>query len=62
MGYYNDDGTEVNPEDFPLPILCMSCIRRHREFEKIVCNLHRMGQEKGQKFECPDHVPITSEN
>ena len=62
MPYWNDDGTEINPNDFPLPTLCMSCKRRHHEFDQILCNLYRIGHDHDTKFDCDRHASITSEN
>jgi len=28
MPYFNDDGTEFNPDLIPTPSLCVSCIKR----------------------------------
>ncbi len=52
MGFFNDDGTEYNPDLFPLPNLCMSCKKREDPNEEIVCNLTRMDQQGEPEFKC----------
>ncbi len=52
VGYYNDDGTEYNPDLYPLPQLCMSCKKKDDSNEEIVCNLIRMDQQGEDEFIC----------
>jgi len=41
-GYYLDDGTEVDVDSIPIPKLCNSCIKNHKD--NVPCNLTRMDQ------------------
>ena len=41
MRYYDDDGTEVNPDLFPKPSLCLNC-RNNDDPNEILCNLTRL--------------------
>lgn len=52
MGYYNDDGSEYNPDLVPLPSLCMSCKKKDDPKEEMLCNLTRMDQLGEPKFIC----------
>lgn len=51
-GYFNDDGTKINPNLYPLPNLCLSCKKRNNPNEEILCNLTRMDQLDELKFQC----------
>lgn len=51
-GYYSDDGTEYNPDLYPLPNLCLSCKKKDDPNEEIVCNLTRMDQIEEIEFKC----------
>jgi len=51
-GYYNDDGSEYNPDLFPLPNLCVSCKKKDDPKEKMICNLTRMDQLGEAEFKC----------
>ena len=52
MGYYNDDGTEINPNLLPIPSLCVSCKKRNDPHEEILCNLTRLDQKDDAEFIC----------
>ncbi len=52
MPYYNDDGTEMNPNLFPKPQLCLSCKKKDDENEEILCNLTRLDQQGETDFKC----------
>ncbi|MGB4960907.1 MAG: UPF0158 family protein [Saprospiraceae bacterium] len=51
-GYYYDDGSEFNPDLFPLPQLCISCKNKDDPYEEILCNLTRMDQNGEPEFKC----------
>ena len=59
MPYYNDDGTEFNPDLIPKPSLCVACARddTNDEFERMLCNLTRADQQGEEEFICFAHVP-----
>lgn len=52
IGFFNDDGSEYNPDLFPLPNLCLSCKKKGDPNEEIVCNLTRMDQLGETEFKC----------
>lgn len=52
MPYYNDDGTEVNPNFFQKPSLCLICKKNNDEGEEILCNLTRLDQRDEKEFKC----------
>ncbi len=50
MGYFDDDGTEINPDFLPKPPLCISCSKNDKASEEIVCNLTRLDQVNEKKI------------
>ncbi len=50
--FYDDDGTEVNPDLIPKPSLCISCRKDEIPGEEILCNLNRMDQQGDDEFIC----------
>ena len=51
--FYNDDGTEVNPDLIPNPSLCITCKKDELSGkEEILCNLNRMDQLGEDEFNC----------
>ena len=52
MGYYDDDGTKYDPDLYPLPTLCMSCIKKDDPNEEMLCNLTRIDQLGEINFKC----------
>jgi len=42
--YFNDDGTEINPDLIPKPDLCLICEKQDDPNEEILCTLNRIGQ------------------
>ena len=52
MPYYDDDGTEVNPDLIPKPQLCLSCKKNDDPGEEILCNLTRLDQRNEPEFKC----------
>ena len=59
--YFNDDGTEFNPDLHPTPDLCVSCVMNetHDAVEEVVCNLTRADQEGDEVFLCFAYQPIS---
>ena len=57
--YFFDDGTEFNPDLYPIPNLCMSCIKKDDLSEEMLCNLTRMDQIEGKEFKCFAYVRKT---
>jgi hypothetical protein len=50
--FFNDDGTEVNPDLIPKPPLCITCKKDETSSEEILCNLNRMDQLGNDEFIC----------
>ena len=51
--FYNEDGSEFNPDLIPKPDLCISCKRDGLSGEEeILCNLTRADQQGEDEFEC----------
>ena len=51
--FFNDDGSENNPDLIQKPSLCISCKRDElSEKEEILCNLTRADQQGEDKFIC----------
>ena len=51
--FYDDDGTEFNPDLIPKPDLCISCKKDGlSEKEEILCNLTRADQQGEDEFFC----------
>ncbi len=50
--YFNDDGTEINPDLIPMPDLCLVCKKKDDPYEEIPCTLNRIGTKAGEEFEC----------
>lgn len=57
MGYFTDDGIELNPDLYPKPQMCLSCKKDDIEDddEEILCNLNRLGQLDEEEFQCFDY-------
>ena len=55
--FYNDDGTEVNPDLIPKPPLCISCKKDGLSNEEILCSLSRMDQQGEDEFKCYAYEP-----
>lgn len=51
-GYFNDDGTPLNPVLIPTPQLCLSCDKHEVVNEEILCNLTRLDQADEKEFIC----------
>ena len=52
MAYFDDDGTEVNPDLFPKPQLCLSCKKNEDQKEELICSLTRLDQRSESEFKC----------
>ena len=50
--YFDDDGTEVNPDLIPKPGLCLICKKQNDPNEEIPCTLNRMDQRGEDDFIC----------
>ena len=50
--YFDDDGTEVNPNLLPKPQLCIGCIKGSDSNENLLCNLNWLDQRNDKEFIC----------
>ncbi len=50
--YFDDDGTEINPDLIAKPDLCVSCRKDGLPGEEILCNLTRADQQGESEFVC----------
>jgi len=56
--YFDDNGTEINPDLIPKPDLCVSCRKdRSPGKEEILCNLTRADQQGEGEFHCEAYEP-----
>ena len=52
-GFYRDDGSRIDPELVPKPVLCETCRRDGlNKEEEILCILNRSDQEGEPSFNC----------
>ena len=52
MGFFRDDGTEINPDLIAKPSLGVSCRKDDDPNEEIPCTLTRANQQGEEEFEC----------
>ena len=57
MKFFNDDGTEINPDLVPKPSLCVSCRKDGDPSEEVLCILTRADQEGESEFKCFAFAP-----
>jgi hypothetical protein len=58
--FYDDDGTEFNPDPIPVPDLCATCARNGKSArENVVCALNRADQMDEDVFVCFAYAPIS---
>jgi len=51
-GFFDDDGTKVNPDLYPKPQLCHSCKKNNDPNEELLCSLTRLDQRDESEFKC----------
>ena len=57
-GFYEDDGTKINPELISKPGLCVTCKKNDAGgMEEILCTLTRSDQRGEKDFECDAYEP-----
>ena len=60
--FFDDDGTEINPDLIPKPDLCITCKKDSiPDNEEILCNLTRIGQQGNKEFICDAYEPKTDQ-
>lgn len=61
-GFFNDDGSKIDPELIPMPGLCITCKKNNDPSEEILCILTRADQQDEKDFQCfgyePDNAKI----
>jgi hypothetical protein len=52
--YHDDDGTELNPDLYPKPSLCLTCDLNESDDpeDEVLCNLNRLDQRNKKEFLC----------
>ena len=61
MRYFNDDGTEFNPDLTPMPDLCASCRKHNDPGQEPLCNLTRADEQGEEVFLCFAYEPESPE-
>ena len=56
-GFFDDDGTEINPDLLPKPDLCVTCKKDDELSEESICVLTRFDQQDEPEFHCFAYVP-----
>ena len=54
--FYDDDGTEVNPDLISKPSLCASCVKDDDPSEEPICAYYRLDQQGEEEFRCDIYV------
>ncbi len=54
MPYFDDDGTELNPDLIVKPGLCQICKKDNDPSQTVLCTLTRLDQSDEEEFECYD--------
>lgn len=52
FGFFNDDGSEINPDLIVKPSLCVSCRKDDDPSEEVLCVLNRADQQEEDEFCC----------
>ena len=60
-GYFNDDGTEFNPDLMSKQTLCTTCKKDNDISEETLCNLTRVDQHGEETFQCYAYESISEE-
>jgi len=56
--YFDDEGTEINPDLIPKPDLCITCKKNNPSSkQEILCNLTRADQQGPAEFRCEAYEP-----
>lgn len=51
-GFFNDDGTPINPSLVPKPSLCVTCRHDNDPVQETYCTLTRADQQGAEEFRC----------
>ena len=55
--FFNDDGTEINPDLVRKPDLCISCKNDEDPSQEVLCILNRHDQQGEDNFQCGAYEP-----
>ena len=55
--FFDDDGTEINPDLIAKPSLCTSCRNDDDPSQANLCDLNRFDQQDEEEFECGTYEP-----
>ena len=61
-GFYNDDGTKIDPNLMGKPSLCATCKKDDDVREEMLCALNRLDQHGDDEFRCDAYVSKFDEN
>ena len=56
-GFFDDDGTPLNPDLAPVPSLCVACRHRDSPKQEKLCALNRLDQAGEDEFRCGGFMP-----
>lgn len=59
--FFNDDGTEIDPDLLSNPDLCLVCKKQDDQNEEIFCILNRIDQRNDDNFNCHAFENINKE-
>ena len=52
MGFFDDDGNEINSDLIKKPSLCLTCVHDDDSNEELLCNMTRFDQRNENDFIC----------
>ncbi|MCP4374264.1 MAG: hypothetical protein GY797_40100 [Deltaproteobacteria bacterium] len=55
-GFYDDDGTKIDPNLIEKPSLCTTCKKDDEEKEEMICTMNRIDQQGECEFVCEAHI------
>ncbi len=56
MPFYDDDGTEINPDLIPKPSLCVTCQNDEKPEQEMFCVMCRFDQQDENDFYCDSFI------
>jgi len=56
MRFYDDDGTQVDPDLIPKPSLCISCSKDKDPSQEHICAMNRLDQQGEDDFQCEEYT------
>ncbi|MHC4143927.1 MAG: hypothetical protein ACYSUD_04015 [Planctomycetota bacterium] len=55
--FFDDDGTEINPDLIAKPSLCASCAKDDDPSQHHLCDLNRFDQQGEDELKCGEYEP-----